>query len=118
MENELNKNKKKVGRKPKTVKAKHKYMFRLTAEENAKFLALFEASGMPNKSKFLVSLLFRKEQKWRYCVKKSSNLPKIGEKSSTGAIKPVLRNWFLKKLDTLPIQVQFFITFDKSVQTS
>lgn len=60
---EMNKKKNKGGRKPKLNPAKNRYMFRLTDEENAKFLALFDQSGMDNKAKFIVSLLFGKEMK-------------------------------------------------------
>jgi len=60
-----NKNRKqnKSGRKPKLNPAQNRYMFRLTDEENAKFLSLFDQSGMDNKAKFIVSLLFGKEMK-------------------------------------------------------
>jgi len=66
MENELNKNKKKVGRKPKKIKAKHKYMFRLTAEENAKFLALYDQSGISNRAEFVRKTIFEKDIKIIY----------------------------------------------------
>src|SRR5690606_11373756 len=60
-----NKNRKqnKGGRKPKINPKMHRYVFRLTDEENAKFLALFDQSGMGNKARFIVSLLFGKEMK-------------------------------------------------------
>ena len=58
-----NKKQKKGGRTPKTDPSIHRYVFRLTDEENAKLLSLFEASGMPNKAKFISSLLFGKEMK-------------------------------------------------------
>ena len=60
---EMNKKKNKGGRKPKLNTAQNRYMFRLTDEEKAKFLALFDQSGMDNKAKFIVSLLFGKEMK-------------------------------------------------------
>lgn len=60
---EMNKKKNKGGRKPKLNTAQNRYMFRLTDEENAKFLSLFDQSGMDNKAKFIVSLLFGKEMK-------------------------------------------------------
>ena len=53
----------KGGRTPKTDPSIHRHVFRLTDEENAKLLSLFEASGMPNKAKFIISLLFSKEMK-------------------------------------------------------
>jgi len=59
----MNKKKNKGGRKPKLNPAQNRYMFRLTDEENAKFLSLFDKSGMDNKAKFIVSLLFGKEMK-------------------------------------------------------
>ena len=60
-----NKNRKqnKGGRKPKVNPKMNRYVFRLTDEENAKFLALFDQSGMDNKARFIVSLLFGKEMK-------------------------------------------------------
>ena len=53
----------KGGRTPKTDPSIHRHVFRLTDEENAKLLSLFEVSGMPNKAKFIISLLFGKEMK-------------------------------------------------------
>ena len=53
----------KGGRKPKLNPKTHRHVFRLTNEENAKFSALFDQSGMENKAKFIVSLLFGKEMK-------------------------------------------------------
>jgi len=53
----------KGGRKPKVDPKMHRYVFRLTEEENANFLALFDQSRMDNKAKFIVSLLFGKEMK-------------------------------------------------------
>jgi len=51
------------GRKAKADPSIHRHVFRLTDAENAKLLSLFEASGMPNKAKFIVSLLFSREMK-------------------------------------------------------
>ncbi|MBB4801693.1 conjugal transfer protein MobA [Flavobacterium aquidurense] len=53
----------KGGRTPKTDPSIHRHVFRLTDEENAKLLSLFEASGMPNKARFIISVLFSKEMK-------------------------------------------------------
>ncbi|MES2419557.1 MAG: conjugal transfer protein MobA [Bacteroidota bacterium] len=53
----------KGGRKPKPNPKMNRYVFRLTDEENAKFLSLFDQSGVDNKAKFIVSLLFGKEMK-------------------------------------------------------
>ncbi|WP_445458552.1 conjugal transfer protein MobA [Flavobacterium sp. HNIBRBA15423] len=53
----------KGGRAPKSDPSIHRHVFRLTDGENAKLLALFEASGMTNKAKFIISVLFGKEIK-------------------------------------------------------
>lgn len=50
----------KGGRTPKVNPSIHRYVFRLTDKENAKFLSLFEASGADNKARFVTSLLFSK----------------------------------------------------------
>jgi hypothetical protein len=63
MNDNSNKKQNKGGRKAKTDPRIHRHVFRLTEEENAKLLSLFEASGMPNKAKFIISLLFNKEMK-------------------------------------------------------
>ena len=51
------------GRKLKTDKMHHRYVFRLDDEDNARFLALFDESGKVNKSEFIVSVLFGREIK-------------------------------------------------------
>lgn len=51
------------GRKPKVNPSIHRYVFRLTDEENAKFLSLFETSGADNKAQFVTSVLFEKPVK-------------------------------------------------------
>lgn len=58
-----NRKQNKGGRKPKLNPSVHRHVFRLTDEENAKLLSLFEASGMPNKAKFIISQVFGKEMK-------------------------------------------------------
>ena len=63
MNDNSNKKQNKGGRTPKTDPSIHRHVFRLTDEENAKLLSLFEASGMSNKAKFIISLLFSKEMK-------------------------------------------------------
>lgn len=63
MEENNNRKQHKGGRKTKDNPSIHRHVFRLTDEENAKLLSLFEASGMPNKAKFIISLLFGKEIK-------------------------------------------------------
>lgn len=60
---EMNRKQNKGGRKPKVNPKMNRYVFRLTDEENAKFLALFDQSGMGNKARFIVSMLFGKEMK-------------------------------------------------------
>ena len=63
MNENSNKKQKKGGRTPKTDPSIHRHVFRLNEEENAKLLSLFETSGMSNKAKFIVALLFNKEMK-------------------------------------------------------
>ena len=63
MNDNNNKKQHKGGRAPKTDPSIHRHVFRLSDEENAKLLSLFEASGMPNKAKFIIFLLFNKEMK-------------------------------------------------------
>lgn len=58
-----NKKRNRGGRTPKTDPSIHRHVFRLTDEENAKLLSLFELSGMSNKAKFITSVLFGKEMK-------------------------------------------------------
>ncbi|GAA6765709.1 conjugal transfer protein MobA [Flavobacterium sp. CGRL1] len=58
-----NKNRNKGGRTPKENPSIHRHVFRLTEQENARLLSLFEASGMTNKAKFIISQLFGKEIK-------------------------------------------------------
>ncbi|RUT67961.1 hypothetical protein D0817_23390 [Flavobacterium cupreum] len=58
-----NKKQHKGGRTPKIDPSIHRHVFRLTDEENAQLLSLFEASGMNNKAKFIISQLFGKEIK-------------------------------------------------------
>lgn len=63
MEQKKNVKQNKGGRNPKTNPSIHRHVFRLTDEENAQLLSLFEASGMNNKAKFIIALLFSKEMK-------------------------------------------------------
>lgn len=60
MNDNQNKNPGKGGRKPKPERSIHRYVFRLTDEENAKFLSLYDASGLDNYARFIVSVLFDK----------------------------------------------------------
>ncbi|MFV0572460.1 MAG: conjugal transfer protein MobA [Xanthomarina gelatinilytica] len=63
MNDNRNSKQNKGGRKPKLNPSIHRHVFRLTDEENAKLLSLFEASGMSNKAKFIISQVFGKEMK-------------------------------------------------------
>lgn len=56
-------NRNRGGRNPKDDPSIHRHVFRLTDAENAKLLSIFEASGMTNKAKFIISVLFGKEIK-------------------------------------------------------
>lgn len=60
MNGEQNNGKHKGGRTLKKNPSIHRYVFRLTDEENAKFLSLFEASGADTKAHFVTSILFEK----------------------------------------------------------
>ena len=60
MENEIKKNRHKGGRHPKIDPAVHRYSISLTAEENAKFLILFESSGMNVMAHFITACIFQK----------------------------------------------------------
>ncbi|GJQ05093.1 hypothetical protein CAPN009_15080 [Capnocytophaga canimorsus] len=51
------------GRHKKLNPTTHRYVFRLNDEDNAKFLSLFEQSGMKIKAHFITSVLFSKEIK-------------------------------------------------------
>src|SRR5690606_19355825 len=50
----------KGGRKPKANPSIHRYVFRLTDEENAKFLTFFEQSGMKVMAHFITACIFQK----------------------------------------------------------
>lgn len=60
MENEQKKNPHKGGRHPKIDPAVHRYSISLTAEENARFLTLFESSGMNVMAHFITACIFQK----------------------------------------------------------
>ena len=55
--------KKQGGRPPKTDPAKIRYSISFTEEEHARFLILFEKSGMLVKAHFITSQVFGKEMK-------------------------------------------------------
>lgn len=63
MDGNSNRKQNRGGRNAKADPSIHRHVFRLTDEENAKLLALFEASGMSNKAKFIIFLLFGREMK-------------------------------------------------------
>ena len=63
MNENSNRKQNKGGRTPKSDPSIHRHVFRLTHEENAKLLALFDESGMPNKAKFIIYVLFGREIK-------------------------------------------------------
>jgi hypothetical protein len=58
-----NRKKHKGGRKPKKDPCKHRYAISLNDVENARFLSLFEASGMEIKAHFITASLFEKPVK-------------------------------------------------------
>jgi hypothetical protein len=51
------------GRKPKADPCKHRYSFNLNDEDNAQFLALFDASGLKDKARFITSCIFKRDLK-------------------------------------------------------
>ncbi|MGM8361907.1 conjugal transfer protein MobA [Flavobacterium sp. ARAG 55.4] len=63
MDGQENNKQHKGGRNPKKNPSIHRYVFRLTDEENTKFLSLFEASGADTKAHFITSILFEKQIK-------------------------------------------------------
>src|SRR5690554_882681 len=63
MEEKDRKQIKKTGRKPKIDPAVHRYSFNLNDEDNAKFLALFDQSGMNVMAYFITACIFQKTVK-------------------------------------------------------
>lgn len=63
MEEKNSKQMRKTGRKPKIDPAVHRYSFNLNDEENAKFLALFDQSGISVKAHFITACIFQKTVK-------------------------------------------------------
>ncbi|MFD1629838.1 conjugal transfer protein MobA [Pseudopedobacter beijingensis] len=63
MEEKNRKQIKKTGRKPKIDPAVHRYSFNLNDEDNAKFLALFDQSGMKVMAHFITACIFQKTVK-------------------------------------------------------
>ncbi|MBP4142613.1 hypothetical protein J3S90_12455 [Flavobacterium sp. P4023] len=60
MENQSRINSHKGGRHPKKDPATNRYSISLTAEENARFLSLFEESGMNVKAHYITACVFQK----------------------------------------------------------
>jgi hypothetical protein len=58
-----NKKVKQVGRKPKAAPAAFRYYIRFNELDNARFLALFEASGLTDKARFITSCIFSRQLK-------------------------------------------------------
>ena len=48
------------GRRPKTDPSVNRYVVRLNTEENARFLAMFERSGLESKGAFIKNFIFQK----------------------------------------------------------
>lgn len=48
------------GRRPKTDPSVNRYVVRFNAEENARFLAMFERSGLESKGAFIKNFIFQK----------------------------------------------------------
>lgn len=63
MENKSNNRLRKSGRKPKIDPAKIRYTISFNQQEHAKFLELFDQSGMNVKAHFITSCIFEKEIK-------------------------------------------------------
>ena len=51
------------GKKPKLKKRDNRYVVRFTDKENARFLALFDASGLHTKAQYIVAVLLNRELK-------------------------------------------------------
>ena len=63
MEEKNRKQIRKTGRKPKNDPAVNRYSINLNAEDNAKFLALFDQSGMKITAQFITACIFQKTVK-------------------------------------------------------
>jgi len=50
----------KGGRRPKTDPSVNRYVVRFNAEENARFLAMFDRSGLESKGAFIRNFIFQK----------------------------------------------------------
>ena len=58
-----NKTQRQVGRKPKTDPCRRRLAINLNEADYARFLTLFEASGLPDKARFITSCIFNRELK-------------------------------------------------------
>jgi len=58
-----NKKVKQVGRKPKSDPCRHRWAINLNDADNAKFLTLYEASGLSDKARFITSCIFNRQLK-------------------------------------------------------
>ena len=58
-----NKKVKQVGRKPKAAPAAFRYYIRFNELDNARFLALYEQSGLTDKARFITSCIFNRQLK-------------------------------------------------------
>ena len=54
---------KQVGRKPKSDPCRHRWAINLNDVDNARFLALYEASGLFDKARFITSCIFSRQLK-------------------------------------------------------
>jgi hypothetical protein len=59
----VNKQSNQGGRKPKANPCSNHYSFKMNDEDNVRFLALFDASGLKNKSQFITSSIFERKLK-------------------------------------------------------
>jgi len=51
------------GRKPKAYPCRHRLSFNLNDVDYARFLALYETSGLPDRARFITSCIFNRELK-------------------------------------------------------
>ena len=58
-----NKRAKQVGRKPKADPCRHRLAINLNEADYARFLTLYEASGLPDRARFITSCIFNRELK-------------------------------------------------------
>ena len=63
METTENKKVKQVGRKPKADPCRHRLAINLNDTDYAVFLSMYEASGLPDKARFITSCIFNRQLK-------------------------------------------------------